>query len=93
MRRDQRAVEAATSVIGRPVTLYVLFGVVALWEQSEHGSLVAPIVRDVIKAYFDKKIRVAHGPAQVAWFLNTPPGASKATSAWSPGPLAIGAQD
>ncbi|HEX3775949.1 MAG TPA: DUF1003 domain-containing protein [Polyangiaceae bacterium] len=31
LRRDQRAVEAATGVIGRPLTLYVLFGAVALW--------------------------------------------------------------
>jgi len=31
--------------------------VAALWESGEHGSLAAPIVRDVIKAYFDKKGR------------------------------------
>ncbi len=31
--------------------------VVALFENGEHGSLAAPIVRDVIKAYFDKKAR------------------------------------
>ena len=31
--------------------------VVALWEAGEHGALAAPIVRDVIKAYFDKKAR------------------------------------
>jgi penicillin-binding protein 2 len=43
--------------------------VVALWEQGAHGNLAAPIVRDVIKAYFDKKARltpprplVARGP-------------------------------
>jgi hypothetical protein len=31
---------------------------VALWESSgEHGAQAAPIVRDVIKAYFDKKAR------------------------------------
>jgi penicillin-binding protein 2 len=29
--------------------------VVALFENGEHGHLAAPIVRDVIKAYFDKK--------------------------------------
>jgi penicillin-binding protein 2 len=29
--------------------------VVALFEAGEHGHLAAPIVRDVIKAYFDKK--------------------------------------
>jgi penicillin-binding protein 2 len=33
--------------------------VVALFEHGEHGQLAAPIVRDVLKAYFDKKDRVA----------------------------------
>jgi penicillin-binding protein 2 len=32
--------------------------VVALFEHGEHGPLAAPIVRDVIKAYFDKKVRL-----------------------------------
>lgn len=46
--------------------------VAALWEGGEHGSLAAPIVRDVIKAYFDKKIRQAQGkPQQVAWLERT----------------------
>jgi penicillin-binding protein 2 len=31
--------------------------VVALFEGGEHGYMAAPIVRDVIKAYFDKKAR------------------------------------
>ena len=31
--------------------------VVALFEGGEHGNLAAPIVKDVIKAYFDKKVR------------------------------------
>jgi len=31
--------------------------VVALFEEGEHGNLAAPIVRDVIKAYYDKKYR------------------------------------
>jgi penicillin-binding protein 2 len=31
--------------------------VVALFEGGEHGNLAAPIVRDVIKAHFDKKTR------------------------------------
>jgi penicillin-binding protein 2 len=31
--------------------------VVALFEAGEHGNLAAPIVRDVLKAYFDKKVR------------------------------------
>jgi len=33
--------------------------VVALFEGGEHGNLAAPIVRDVIKAHFDKKARTA----------------------------------
>lgn len=32
--------------------------VVALFENGEHGNLAAPIVRDVIKAYLDKKARL-----------------------------------
>jgi penicillin-binding protein 2 len=31
--------------------------VVALWEAGLHGNLSAPVVRDVIKAYFDKRLR------------------------------------
>jgi penicillin-binding protein 2 len=34
--------------------------VVALWEGGGKGAFSAPIVRDVIKAYFDKKARQAH---------------------------------
>lgn len=33
--------------------------VAALFENGEHGNFAAPIVRDVIKAYFDKKARDA----------------------------------
>jgi penicillin-binding protein 2 len=33
--------------------------VVALFEHGIHGQFAAPIVRDVIKAYYDKKVRVA----------------------------------
>jgi penicillin-binding protein 2 len=33
--------------------------VVALFEHGEHGQLAAPIARDVIKAYFDKKYRMS----------------------------------
>ncbi|MEK7404806.1 MAG: penicillin-binding protein 2 [Acidobacteriota bacterium] len=33
--------------------------VAALYESGEHGYLAAPIVRDVIKAHFDKKARTA----------------------------------
>ena len=43
--------------------------VAALWESGEHGYLAAPIVRDVIKAYFDKKARQSQPkPQQIAWF-------------------------
>jgi penicillin-binding protein 2 len=43
--------------------------VAALWEAGEHGTLAAPIVRDVIKAYFDKKARQNQPkPQQIAWF-------------------------
>jgi penicillin-binding protein 2 len=34
--------------------------VVALFEHGEHGQFAAPIVRDVLKAYFDKKIRISN---------------------------------
>jgi penicillin-binding protein 2 len=33
--------------------------VVCLFEHGEHGQYAAPVVRDVIKAYFDKKARLA----------------------------------
>jgi penicillin-binding protein 2 len=39
--------------------------VAALFEGGEHGHLAAPIVRDVIKAYFDKKAR-KEAPRQLA---------------------------
>jgi penicillin-binding protein 2 len=43
--------------------------VAALWEAGEHGALAAPIVRDVIKAYFDKKTRQNQTkPQLIAWF-------------------------
>src|SRR5580658_7827318 len=43
--------------------------VAALSEGGGKGALSAPIVRDVIKAYFDKKARLAHpGPAQLSLF-------------------------
>jgi penicillin-binding protein 2 len=32
--------------------------VAALWQSAEHGHLSAPIVRDIIKAYYDKKARL-----------------------------------
>ncbi len=40
--------------------------VAALWEGGGKGALSAPIVRDVIKAYFDKKARLAHPQVSLA---------------------------
>ncbi len=40
--------------------------VVALFENGEHGPAAAPIVRDVIKAYFDKKARGGGSKLQLA---------------------------
>jgi len=40
--------------------------VVALYEASTHGYVAAPIVRDVIKAYFDKKTRLSGTPSLTA---------------------------
>jgi penicillin-binding protein 2 len=46
--------------------------VVALWEGGGKGAFSAPIVRDVIKAYFDKKARLA-GPGGTQVSLSTAP--------------------
>jgi penicillin-binding protein 2 len=46
--------------------------VVALFEAGEHGYLAAPIVRDVIKAYFDKKAR-GGGPLESLSAAKTAP--------------------
>ncbi|HWR50493.1 MAG TPA: penicillin-binding protein 2 [Bryobacteraceae bacterium] len=54
--------------------------VAALFEQGEHGQLAAPIVRDVIKAYFDKKARPAKGQMVAA----TRPTESSATAVQQP---------
>ncbi len=43
--------------------------VVALFEAGEHGNLAAPIVRDVMKAYFDKKVRQAPPPASLGQLM------------------------
>ncbi len=40
--------------------------VATLFENGEHGQLAAPIVRDVIKAYFDKKARLSQPQPQIA---------------------------
>lgn len=50
--------------------------VVALFENGVHGSFAAPIARDVMKAYFDKKARLAKYKAESAFaqpsLLNSP---------------------
>jgi penicillin-binding protein 2 len=40
--------------------------VATLFENGEHGQLAAPIVRDVLKAYFDKKARLTQPQPQIA---------------------------
>ncbi len=50
--------------------------VAALFEGGEHGSLAAPIVRDVIKAYFDKKARKSQAPLLAASGQSVPLGES-----------------
>jgi penicillin-binding protein 2 len=51
--------------------------VATLYEASEHGYLAAPIVRDVIKAYFDKKTRLTAVPRPPDVALLRPPGPAK----------------
>jgi penicillin-binding protein 2 len=51
--------------------------VAALWESAEHGTLAAPMVRDVLKAYFDKKLR--QGQAK-------PPETASLRESWFPEP-------
>ncbi len=55
--------------------------VAALFEGGEHGNLAAPIVRDVLKAYLDKKRRnapVAAPPALQTMLLPLPGGQAEA---------------
>jgi penicillin-binding protein 2 len=49
--------------------------VVAMVEHGVHGSNEAPIVRDVIKAYFDKKARLEAQHQQQTAMANGPAGA------------------
>jgi penicillin-binding protein 2 len=46
--------------------------VVALFENGEHGQYASAIVRDVIKAYFDKKARLAAIQTAQAWRRSLP---------------------
>ena len=61
--------------------------VATLFEGGEHGQLAAPIVRDVIKAYFDKKLRLeAQAHQEIATLpapLLHPPAAAPAVPAAS----------
>jgi penicillin-binding protein 2 len=48
--------------------------VAVLLEGGEHGALAAPVARDVIKSYFDKKLRISQTPsAQPPLALLQPP--------------------
>lgn len=54
--------------------------VAVLWENGAHGDMAAPIARDVIKAYFDKKARLeklAQPPASLAAAWLSPPAAGR----------------
>jgi penicillin-binding protein 2 len=46
--------------------------VATLFEGGQHGQLAAPIVRDVMKAYFDKKARLAAQPREQIASLPAP---------------------
>jgi penicillin-binding protein 2 len=46
--------------------------VVALYENGEHGDRASWIVRDVLKAYFDKKERLARGQQQITKSVRPP---------------------
>src|SRR5690348_9163347 len=70
--------------------------VVALFEHGEHGQYAAGIVRDVIKAYFDKKTRLEamrHEQQKLASFLaplTAPAGSGNANAGKvAPVPVAI----
>ena len=52
--------------------------VVALFEAGEHGNLAAPIVRDVMKAYFDKKTRKTNSQSLLALAEESPGGRAEA---------------
>ena len=52
---------------------------VVLYESGEHGALAAPLARDVIKAYYDKKKKIQPQLAN-----REEPGAQPAASNASP---------
>ena len=51
--------------------------VAALFENGEHGNLAGPIVRDVIKAYFDKKARNLKRQPQAVAAVTRPAGEAR----------------
>jgi len=64
--------------------------VAALWEGGTEGPWAAPIVRDVLKAYFDKKVRLNESHPYYAYVpprMFTPPGNPPATPAPAPPPV------
>ena len=62
--------------------------VAALFENGAEGPLAAPIVRDVLKAYFDKKARLAQPQPQIAslptGLLQAPPRLPASSAAVNP---------
>jgi penicillin-binding protein 2 len=62
--------------------------VAALFENGAEGPLAAPIVRDVMKAYFDKKARLAQPQPQIAslptGLLQAPPRLPASSAAVNP---------
>jgi len=57
--------------------------VATLWEGGVEGPWAAPIVRDVLKAYFDKKVRLGQPRPYYAY---TPPRLLRAPDAMAPTP-------
>jgi penicillin-binding protein 2 len=59
--------------------------VAALFENGEHGDRAAPIVRDVVKAYFDKKARLESNQQAIAMQrVLVPPGPDTGLAAAPP---------
>ena len=46
--------------------------VAVLFEGGEHGALAAPVARDVIKSYFDKKIRISQASPSFSCRVSMP---------------------
>ena len=61
LRRNSQGQRLVRRVRARAIDPEIV--VAALFENGEHGQLAAPIVRDVLKAYFDKKARLGAAAA------------------------------